>query len=86
MFLGVSGVSILPLGLPGGNQVDGLPPAAIRGRVQLVAKKCDYGQIRDFEEVFKENLDFFHISVHFADFVPRQIVNAEAHARGFASL
>ena len=36
--------SLLPLGLPGGDQVDGLPPAAIR--TGSLGIPVDYGLIR----------------------------------------
>ena len=36
---------LLPLGLPGGDQVDGLPPAAIRIVLQLVGREDRMGVI-----------------------------------------
>ena len=62
--------SLLPLGLPGGNQVDGLPPAASR----------------KFRAVFSKNLEKNDISNPFSDFSGLDLMFAEAHARGFASL
>ena len=62
-------------GLPGGEQVDGLPPAAsrldrrascslkvIRLLVQLVGLEFDYGLFHKFGEVFLKKLSFSCIS------------------------
>ena len=55
---------------PGGNQVDGLPPASIQ----------------KFRADFLKNLSFYTISIHFLDFLRLFIDIAEAYARGFAPL
>ena len=68
---------LLPLGLPGGDQVDGLPPAASRD---------DYGTIGEFAAEFLKKLSFSHIRIGFLDFSEFNIDIAEAHARGFAPL
>ena len=76
MFLGMFGIilgvflSLLPLGLPGGNQVDGLPPAASH----------------EMRAVFRRFSNFYDISNHFSDFFGLDLMFAEAHARGFAPL
>ena len=64
---------------PGGNQVDGLPPAASR---------CpgDYGTIREMRAVFRRFSNFPDYSNHFSDFSGLDLMFAEAHARGFAPL
>ena len=73
-----------PLGLPGGDQVDGLPPAAIRiGRAWTPG---NYGTIHKFGADFLKKLSFSDISTHFSDFVLFFIDIAEAHAQGFAPL
>ena len=62
---------LLPLGLPGGNQVDGLPPAA---------------SIGEKGAVFRRFSNFPGYSNHFSDFSGLDLMFAEAHARGFAPL
>ena len=46
----------------------------------------DYGTNREFWEVFLKKLSFSDINTIFLDFLLLNIVNAEAHARGFAYL
>ena len=56
--------------LPGGNQVDGLPPAASQEK----------------GAVFRRFSNFSSYSTHFSDFSSLDLMFAEAHARGFAPL
>ena len=65
MFLGMFGVilgvflSLLPLGLPGGNQVDGLPPAA---STDPVSASWLARRLRNYSEnwgSFFEKVEFF---------------------------
>ena len=64
---------------PGGNQVDGLPPAAI-------GLPGDYRTIRKIWVVFLKNVKKFYIKPIFWEFVLLKLVNVKAHARGFAPL
>ena len=73
-------------GLPGGNQVDGLPPAA--STVGWAASWPVGGATELFVILrsFFEKVEFFYIKTIFSEFVLLKLVNAEAHARGFAPL
>ena len=49
--------SLLPLGLPGGDQVDGLPPAASTGH-----RRLEKNQLKNYSEIwgsFFEKVEFF---------------------------
>ena len=58
----------------------------VRILFQLVGLPGDYGTIRKIEAVFLKNVDFSHIKPIFWEFVLLKLVNARAHARGFAPL
>ena len=58
----------------------------IRILFQLVGLPGDDGTIREIWGVFLKKLIFSGISTSILEFVLLKIVNAEAHARGFASL
>ena len=78
-------ISLLPLGLPGGGQVDGLPPAASTGHRYLDARTTKE-LLEKLGQFFLKKLSFSHISTHFSDFVQIFIDIAEVHARRFARL
>jgi len=68
------------------NVVLYLLPKVIRILRQLVGLPGGYGTIREFRGVFLKKLSFSDIKDIFLEFLPLKIDNAEAHARGFASL
>ena len=77
---------LLSLGLPGGDQVDGLPPAA---STDSVSASWHPRQLQNYLGIwgsFFEKLSFYTISIHFLYFFRLFIDIAEAHARGFATL
>ena len=53
---------------------------------QLVGLPNDYRPFQTFRVVFSKNLSFSRIKPIFWEFVLLKVDNAEAHARGFASL
>ena len=63
-----------------------LLPKVIRILFQLVGLPGDYGPIRKIEAVFLKNINFSRINLIFWEKVLLEIVNARAHARGFAPL
>ena len=55
-------------------------------RIGSPSSRFDYGPIVEFRVVFSKNLDFLCISNPVSDFRGLKMINAEAHARGFAPL
>ena len=71
-------------GLPGGDQVDGLPPAASADQLSVDgAVTTDlFTKLADF----LKKMSFSDISIHFLYFSPLKMINVDPHARGFAPL
>ena len=63
-----------------------LLPKVIRILFQLVGLPGDYGTIRKIGAVFLKNINFSRINLIFWEFSLLKLVNARAHARGFAPL
>ena len=61
-------VFLLPLGLPGGDQVDGLPPAASTG-LGSQGLGTTKELLENLGRFSNKKLSFSGISIHFLDFV-----------------